>query len=137
MTNRAFIDTNVFVYADDADQPAKRDAARRVITELARERRGVVSGQVLTEYVAAARRRLGFTLAQCRQAVVPMCGFDVVVIKPDLVLAALDLAAVYQMSHWDGLIVKAASAAQCRRLITEDFQHGQVIDGVRVENPFR
>lgn len=136
MSDRAFIDTNVFVYADDADQPAKRDVARRVITDLATAGRGVVSTQVLTEYVAAARRKLGLTLAQCRQAIVPMCGFDVVVIHPGLVLAALDLAAMYQLSHWDGLIVKAASASRCQRLLTEDLQHGQVIDGVRIENPF-
>jgi len=136
MTDRAFIDAFVFVYADDADQPAKREVARRVITELATARRGVVSTQVLTEYVAAGRRKLGLTLAQCRQALVAMCGFDVVVIHPDLVLAALDLAATYQLSHWDGLILKAASASRCQRLLTEDLQHGQVIDGVRIENPF-
>jgi predicted nucleic acid-binding protein len=136
VTDRAFIDTNVFVYADDADQLAKREVARRVITELATARRGVVSTQVLTEYVAAGRRKLGLTLAQCRQALVPMCEFDVVVIHPDLVLAALDLAATYQLSHWDGLILKAASAARCQRLLTDDLQHGQVIDGVRIENPF-
>ena len=136
MTDRAFIDAFVFVYADDADQPAKREVARRVITELATARRGVVSTQVLTEYVAAGRRKLGLTLAQCRQALVAMCGFDVVVIHPDLVLAALDLAAAYQLSHWDGLILKAASASRCQRLLTEDLQHGQVIDGVRIENPF-
>ena len=137
MTSRAFIDTNVFVYAEDSDDPGKQKAAQRVIKELASARSGVLSTQVLTEYVAAARRRLGLTLAECRQGVLLMCQFDMVVISGEHVLGALDLAATYSLSHWDGLILKAASSAGCRRLITEDLQDGQTIDGVRIENPFR
>ena len=39
-------------------------------------------------------------------------------------------------SQRDALIVRAAASAGCVRLLTEDLNHGQVIDGVRVENPF-
>lgn len=136
MNGRTFIDTNVFVYADDADAPDKQKVARGVIRELAADRRGVISTQVLTEYVAAGRRRLGLSMADCRQAVLLMCRLKVVVLRPEHVLAALDLSASHSLSHWDALIVKAASAAGCRRLITEDLQHGQVLDGVTIENPF-
>ncbi len=37
----------------------------------------------------------------------------------------------------DALVVRSASAAGCGRLLSEDMQDGQVIDGVRIENPFR
>jgi predicted nucleic acid-binding protein len=137
VNGRTFIDTNVFVYADDADVPEKQAIAQDLIRELAAGRRGVISTQVLTEYVAAGRRRLGLSLLDCRQAVLLMCRLKVVVLTPEHVLAALDLAASYSLSHWDALIVKAASAGGCRRLITEDLQHGQVLDGVTIENPFR
>jgi predicted nucleic acid-binding protein len=133
---RAFIDSNVFVYADDDDAPAKRDAARELIRQLARERRGVVSTQVLMEYVAAGRRKLGLSLPQCRQTVLAMCRFDVALVRPEQVLDALDLASSYSLSHWDALIVKAAAVSGCRVLLTGDLQHGQTIEGVTVVNPF-
>jgi predicted nucleic acid-binding protein len=42
----------------------------------------------------------------------------------------------YGFSIWDGLIVAAAIEAKCSTLLTEDLQHGQVVDGLRIENPF-
>ncbi|MPZ26250.1 MAG: PIN domain-containing protein [Micromonosporaceae bacterium] len=136
MDGRTFIDTNVFIYAEDEDQVDKRPVARELIQQLAREERGVVSTQVLMEYVAAARRRLRLSLAQCRQSVLLMCRFEVVLIRPEQVLGALDLAGTYSLSHWDSLILKSAAASGCRVLITEDLQHGQTIEGVTVHNPF-
>jgi predicted nucleic acid-binding protein len=62
---------------------------------------------------------------------------DVVPVQLDLVLGAIDLHRLHSISFWDALIVRCASAAGCTRLLTEDLQHGQLIDGVRVENPFR
>lgn len=134
--SRTFIDSNIFVYAQDDDEPVKRDAARVLIRQLARDQRGVVSTQVLMEYVAAGRRRLGLSLAQCRQTVLAMCRFEIATIRPELVLDALDLASSYSLSHWDALIVKAAAVSGCRVLLTEDLQHGQTIEGVTVHNPF-
>jgi predicted nucleic acid-binding protein len=136
MAERTFIDTNVFVYAEDDDEPTKRDLARDLIRRLARERSGVVSTQVLMEYVAAARKRLGLTLTQCRQHVLVMSRFEVTLLRPDHVLAALDLASAHSFSPWDALILKSAAAAGCRTLVTEDLQHGQVIEGVTIHNPF-
>jgi predicted nucleic acid-binding protein len=136
LSQRTFIDTNVFVYAEDADEPDKRETAQGLIRQLALQQRGVVSTQVLTEYIAAARRRLKFSLAECRQTVILMRRFDVVLIKPELVLEALDLAITYQLSHWDALILKAASVSGCGVLLTEDLQDGRTIEGVRIENPF-
>ena len=46
------------------------------------------------------------------------------------------LATHYQLSHRDGLIVAAATLAQCETLYSEDMQHGQVIGTVKVINPF-
>jgi predicted nucleic acid-binding protein len=134
---RVFVDTNVFIYAEDEDEPAKRSIAQRLIEQLAAEERAVVSTQVLSEYVVAARRKLGLSLAACRQTVLLMCQLQVVSIRAEHVLSAIDLASLQSLSLWDALIVRAASASGCGRLLSEDLSHGQVIDGVRVENPFR
>ncbi len=137
MSERVFVDTNVFVYAEDEDEPAKRAVAQGLIQQLAAEERAVISTQVLSEYVAAARRKLGLSLAACREAVLLMCQLHVVGVRPEHVLGAIDLASLHSLSLWDALIVRAASASGCARLLTEDLTHGQVIDGVRVENPFK
>jgi predicted nucleic acid-binding protein len=42
----------------------------------------------------------------------------------------------YALPWWDALIVSAAQAAECAYLLSEDFQDGQDLDGVRVVNPF-
>jgi predicted nucleic acid-binding protein len=136
MSERTFIDTNVFVYAEDADEPEKRKIAQRLIQELTVAGRAVISTQVLMEYVAAGQRHLGFTLAECRQGVLLMSHLDVVLIRSEHVLGAVDLASMYSLSSWDALILKTASTSGCGRLLTEDMQDGQVIDGVRIDNPF-
>jgi predicted nucleic acid-binding protein len=136
MTGRTFIDTNIFVYAEDADAGAKQAVARDEIRRLARAEQGVISTQVLVEYVAAGRRRLGMSLAQCRQGVLVMCRFDVVLLRPEHVLSALDLASAHSLSHWDALLVKAAVSAGCGVLLTEDLQHGRTVDGLTIHNPF-
>lgn len=50
---------------------------------------------------------------------------------------ALALQDRHRFSFYDSLIVAAALEAGCRRLLTEDLQHGQRIEGLRIENPFR
>jgi predicted nucleic acid-binding protein len=136
MSERTFIDTNVFVYAEDADEPEKRKVAQQLIKELTEAGRAVISTQVLMEYIAAGQRHLGLTPAECRQGVLVMSHLDVVMIRSEHVLGAVDLASLYSLSCWDALILKTASASGCGRLLTEDMQDGQVIDGVRIDNPF-
>ena len=43
----------------------------------------------------------------------------------------------FGLSWWDALIVGAARVAGCSYLLTEDLQHNQDLDGLRVANPFR
>jgi predicted nucleic acid-binding protein len=53
-----------------------------------------------------------------------------------LILAAVARATSARIAFWDGLIVEAALAAGCARLLTEDLQDGRDFDGLRVVNPF-
>jgi predicted nucleic acid-binding protein len=56
MSARSFIDTNVLLYADSADEPRKRSLALDLITTHLRAGSGDVSTQVLHEYAAGALR---------------------------------------------------------------------------------
>jgi predicted nucleic acid-binding protein len=53
------------------------------------------------------------------------------------VIRASEIEELNQISFWDALVVVSASRAGARTLLTEDLNHGQVIEGVRIENPFR
>jgi predicted nucleic acid-binding protein len=134
---RTFIDTNVIVYADDRSAGEKSERARQLLHELMSSRSGVVSLQVLQEYFVVATRKLGVPAELARRKIELLSNLDVV--RPDVtdVLAAIDLTRLRSISFWDALIVRAAENAGCTVLASEDLQDGEVISGVRVQNPFR
>lgn len=133
---RSFIDTNVLVYADAADAKDKQQRATALIAEHLRSGNGVVSTQVLNEFVNAAIRKLALPLEIVRARVHLYCRFEVVNATPSAVQEALDLHALHGLSYWDALILQAARQSGCERLLTEDLHSGATIAGVRVVNPF-
>lgn len=133
MASLTFIDTNVLAYAYDGDSPAKREIARRVLNDLGG---AVISTQVLLELYAVLTRKLGLPQETAYQAVGALMDLEVVPTDERLVSDGLRLSVDSNISHWDALIVVAASRAGCDTLLTEDLSHGQVIEGVRIVNPF-
>ena len=133
---RTFVDTNIFVYALDQRDQAKQRRAREV---LATEPDNlVVSSQVLGELYVTLTRKLPqpMTPADARSVVIRVAQSHVVAVDAEVVVAALSIAAGGNVSYWDALIVAAAGAAGCERILTEDLAADTVIGGVRVENPF-
>ena len=136
MSGREFIDTNVLIYADDARDPRKRDRARELIRGLMRDRRGVLSLQVLLEFFAAATRKLGMNGEDAKRRVVLYSRFDIVTLAPVDLFAAIDLHRLHHLSIWDCLIVRAALNGNCTTLHTEDLSAGHVIESLGISNPF-
>jgi predicted nucleic acid-binding protein len=138
MSGRAFVDTNVFVYAIDDVEPAKRDIARNV---LASDQYGefVLSSQILGEFYVTITRKLGKRISEAEavKALDRLGKYPVVPIDTALVKSAIQISRSSQISYWDGLVVAAAARAGCERLLTEDLNHGQRIGSVCIENPFR
>jgi len=137
MSARSFLDTNILVYTDDADSPAKQRLAIDLYAECRERRRGVVSTQVLQEYFVTVTRKLGVDAAIARRKAQLFAGLDVAVPGVDDVLAAIDLHRLHRISFWDALIVRTALVSRCTRLYTEDLQHGWTLDGLEVVDPFR
>ena len=54
----------------------------------------------------------------------------------DDVIAAATLSRRHRLSYWDAMIVRSAAELRCGTLWTEDLHDGQVVDGVRLTNPF-
>lgn len=137
MTERSLFDTNVLVYADDLDAGDKRERASRLLHDALADGWGVVSTQVLQEFFVITTRKLGVEAAVARRKVELLGHLDVIGIDLATILGAIDLHRLHALSFWDALVLRAAAVGGCTRLLTEDLQHGQVIDGIRVENPFR
>ena len=132
----AFLDTNVLVYADDLDAGPKHERALSLVEEHVRARALVVSTQVLQEFFVVATRKLGVPAHVAQRKVELLASQEVITIQTTTLLAAIDLHRLHSFSFWDALIVSAASLGGCTRLLSEDLQHGQVVNNVRIENPF-
>jgi predicted nucleic acid-binding protein len=139
MPDRLLLDSNVLIYAVDRADPRKHMLAVAVVLDARSTGTGRVSFQVVHEWV-------NFLL---RKSAKPLTPADVgrlyeTLVQPlirvessrSLLETALSIHATEKLSWWDSLIVSAAIEGECARLLTEDLQHGQVIRGVRIENPF-
>ena len=134
-----FIDTNVLVYLFDRDTPAKQSIARRVLESDGGDAHVVISTQVLQEFYVTVTRKLGTPLSEreAEGAARDLASLDVVDVDVEMVFRAIAGARTHKISLWDALIVEAGQTRSCRRLLTEDLQHGQLFGNLRVENPFR
>ena len=135
---RAFFDTNVLVYAFDSSAPEKQDRALNLFDALASKGDAVLSTQVLQEFFVVTTRKLATPLSSERaeEIVRQFAQLPTVIIDPDLILQAVRFTRAHQVTFWDALVVAAAKFGGATELLTEDLQHGQTIEGVRIVNPF-
>ena len=136
MPGRVFLDANVLFYAQDARAPKKQRVSREIITRLASSADGVISTQVLQEFYVAATRKLGVPPLAAKGILKTFAVFETVQVSPALIQDAVDCSILNQLSFWDALILAAAAAAGCGAVLSEDLNPGQVILGVKVQNPF-
>jgi predicted nucleic acid-binding protein len=137
MAGEAFLDSNILLYALVPDQNLKSDP-RAEAAEALIAGGGVVSVQVLSEFCDVASRKLGKSwteLAELLESIEALCG-RALPLTADLHGKAAKISARYRLRIYDSMILAAALEAGCTRLYTEDLRHGQLIEGLRVVNPF-
>jgi predicted nucleic acid-binding protein len=132
MSAEVFLDTNVLVYAY-SHEDYRAETARQLLLD-----GGVVGIQALNEFTSVARAKLAMSWRAIQQAIERIL---ILCPKPrplgiETHRRAVELSKRYGFSIWDGLIVAAAIEARCSKLLTEDLQHGQGVEGIRIENPF-
>lgn len=139
MTVRVFVDTNVLVYQLDSREPGKQAQAHAWLQHLWSTRNGRVSGQVLTELYVTLTRKLnpGLNEETARRVVRALWAWQPVMLDERVFVGAWAVQDRFGFSWWDSLIVAAAKVADCSYVLTEDLQHEQDLDGLRVINPFR
>jgi predicted nucleic acid-binding protein len=139
MSDKFFLDTNLLVYAYDRSAGAKHGAALDLVRNISDSGAPVISTQVLQELAVCLRRKVARPLdsREIRKIVTELQEWEVFVNNGDSVLRALEIEEQYQISFWDSLIINAAHSAGAEILYTEDLNHGQILGGVRVVNPFK
>jgi predicted nucleic acid-binding protein len=133
-----FFDTNVLAYLFDTDSPDKRKKARALFEKHAGAGDILLSTQVLQEFYVAVTRKLARPLdaAAATETVSSFAELPLVQIDSELILSAIHRSRNNQLSFWDALIVQAAIEGHASTLYSEDMQHGQMIENLRVVNPF-
>lgn len=136
MTTKCFVDTNIWIYAVDTGGSDKSTVSAKLIRDLAELNIGVISVQTLGEFSSICTKKLQMTPSQVQGLTQAMDPFPVVAYGKRTVIQALDLMKRISISFWDAVMVITANEAHCTILFTEDLSHGQVIEGVRIHNPF-
>lgn len=137
MSAIVFVDTNILVYAHDADAGVKRDRAIGKLRQLWEDDTGRLSVQVLQEFYVNATRKLATRVARSTAREI-VSAYGAWVREPttaETVLRATDIAELVQISFRDALIVAAAEQVGAEQLLSEDLNDGQEIAGVRIVNP--
>jgi len=139
MSDRFFLDTNVFIYKVSSSVPSKKIVATRLVNDALESGKGIVSFQVVQEFFSVAFRRFTppMSPAEAEQSLA-------LTFRPLLAIhssyslygQALELTRRHSLSWYDSLIVAAAIESDCRILYTENLQHRQKFDNLRVQNPF-
>jgi len=133
---RVFFDTNILIYADDADSPGKRERAQQLVEAALVNGNGVLSTQILQEYFVVATKKLGLPADAVQKKTEILSTLAVIVVDVEHIVEAIKLHRLYGFSFWDSLVLRCAKAAGCQRLLSEDLQHGRSVEGVTIENPF-
>ncbi|MDR1044217.1 MAG: PIN domain-containing protein [Candidatus Adiutrix sp.] len=137
MTNRLFIDSNIWVYALSGSSEERGRKARAFINAAAIDSRPVISYQVVNETMRVLKK-LGKSEAGLRQfidSLFEIC--EVAGFTKEAAFLASDLRETMSVSYWDSQIVASACLANCSTLISEDLPDGSLIRGsLAIKNIF-
>jgi predicted nucleic acid-binding protein len=132
MSGRSFFDTTILIYCISSQQP-RAGMAEELLAD-----GGWISVQVLNEFAAVARRKLGMSWEETNEALLAIRALceTPTPLSIETHQAALEIAARYGYQIYDALILAAALESNCNILYTEDMQNGQIIGPLTLRNPF-
>ena len=134
--SKVFLDTNILVYALDRDEQEKQSACRAILRQLQDDNRAVISTQVMQEFFVVATRKLGVEPLKAKRILQALGNVETIAVAPALIYEAIDCSLLNQISFWDALVIVCADSARCALVLSEDLNDGQVIKGVKIQNPF-
>ena len=142
MTNGSsafLVDTNVLVYAYDPTDEEKRERAIEVLESLGTRQLGLLSSQILGEFFVTVTRKIPtpMTEAEAEHSVMHYARSWITYdLTKSIVLEAVRGLQRYRLSYWDSLIWATAKLNDVPNVLSEDFNDGALLEGVRFLNPF-
>lgn len=139
LRGKYFLDTNVLVYSFDPNEPAKQQIARQLIKTALSSQMGVISSQVVQEFLNVAQRKFArpMNVTEARHylnsVLLPLCQHFPSI---NLYDKALMLREETEYSFYDSLILAAAIEMGCKTLLSEDLQDGRTLHNLTILNPF-
>jgi predicted nucleic acid-binding protein len=133
-----FVDTNVLLYGVDEKDSVKRERAQAWLARCWKRQCGRLSTQVLNEFYVNVRRKFRGVLSEegARAEIRRYQTWRPWTIDQQTVESAWAVESRFGFNYWDALMVAAAHQQGCAIFLSEDLQHDQQLDGVRVLNPF-
>ena len=124
MNGKYFLDTNIFVYSFNNQNKSKQKKAQKLISQALMERLGIVSFQVVQEFINVMTKKIAVPLstkdclAYIDEIFEPLCE-----VYPDMETykKAIHIQEETGYSFYDALIVSAASKAGCKIIYSEDL----------------
>ncbi len=138
MSVNVFLDTNILVYTIDERFFDKQQKARQLLRKLQSDVgfNPVISTQVLQEFFMVTTKKLKQDKNAMHKVVYELSQMQVVNSDTKLVLFAIQIAIKYHLTLWDALMIGAAKRVNCEIMYSEDLNDGQIIEGVKIVNPF-
>ena len=137
--DQVLIDTNVLVYSCDRHNFDKLERALELMASLQEHGSGCIGVQSLAEFFSATTRGrdplLPVASACSRQAELARM-WRVFDLTPAIALEAAAGVRHHRLNYWDAQIWATARLNQVPLVLSEDFQDGQWLEGVRFVNPF-
>jgi predicted nucleic acid-binding protein len=135
--DRVTLDTNVLVYAFDRDAGERRDRAIEVIKSVLKLD-CVLTLQALSEFFITVTRKGKLSLDDAHEQIRDWQSvFPVVTAKPATLSRAITAVKSHHLAFWDAMLWATARESGVTLLISEDFQDGQILESVRIVNPFQ
>ena len=138
MIEKIFVDSNIWIYLFTSNEVGKNTIARNFIAENTLNNNIlVISYQVLNEVAAVLKIKKKFSEVKIKFIIETMMNLCVIQdFTRNILLKASALRGEHTFSYWDSLIVATALEAHCKKLSSEDMQHGQAISDLVIQNIF-
>ncbi len=137
MKGRRFtLDTNILVYAMDRDAGGRHDLALQIVSRSV-DSDCVLTLQSLCEFYTAVTGKGKMPQKEAEAQIHDWLElFPVVSATPKSLAKALRAVKEHSISFWDAMLWAVANEAGVTLLLSEDFQHARVLEGIQFFNPF-
>lgn len=133
------MDTNILVYCFEASQPEKKDISLALVSTALDNGKGIISLQVVQEFLNVSTRKFSQPIIAMdarlylEKVIQPLCYVFPVI---EIYHSSLKIQQQSGYSFYDSHTIAAALAGACNILYSEDLQQSQLIDGMKIINPY-